>query len=94
MATYFKNRYRNESTRLQNWDYRWEGAYFITFCTKNRKQYFGEVIDGKMNLSSIGVIADIFWHEIKNHSKNIRLGSFVVMPDHIHGVLIIEKDKS
>jgi REP element-mobilizing transposase RayT len=94
MATYFKNRYRNESTRLQNWDYRWEGAYFITFCTKNRKQYFGEVIDGKMNLSSIGVIADIFWHEIKNHSKNVRLGSFVVMPDHIHGILIIEKDES
>lgn len=94
MATYFKNRYRNESTQLQNWDYRWEGAYFITFCTKDRKHYFGEIIDGKMNLSSIGVIADIFWHEIKNHSKNVRLGSFVVMPDHIHGIIIIDKNES
>ncbi len=94
MATYFKNRYRNETIRLQNWDYRWEGAYFITFCTKDRKRYFGEIIDGEMKLSSLGVIADIFWHEIKNHSKNVRLGAFVVMPDHVHGILIIDKNES
>ncbi|MDB0011297.1 transposase [Crocinitomicaceae bacterium] len=89
MATYFKNKYRNESIRLQNWDYRWDGAYFITFCTKNRVDYFGEIQDGKMQLSQIGVIADICWNEIKNHSKNVTLGAFVVMPNHIHGVVIL-----
>ena len=85
----YKNKYRIESTRLQNWDYRWAGAYFITICTQRREHYFGEIIDGKMQLSNIGVIADILWHEIKNHAKNVELGAFVVMPNHIHGILIL-----
>lgn len=89
MATYFKNKFRNETIRLQNWDYRWDGAYFITICTKNREHYFGEITKGKMNLSNIGVLADIFWHEIKNHAKNIKLDAFVVMPNHIHAILIL-----
>ena len=88
----YKNKYRIESTRLQNWDYRWAGAYFITICTQRREHYFGEIIDGKMQLSNIGVIADILWHEIKNHAKNVELGSFVVMPNHIHGILILNND--
>jgi putative transposase len=89
MTTYFQNKFRNETTRLQNWDYRWDGSYFITICTKNREHYFGEISNGKMNLSNIGVLADIFWHEIKNHSKNIKLDAFVVMPNHIHAILIL-----
>ena len=64
MATYFQNKFRNETIRLQNWDYRWDGSYFITICTKNREHFFGEIINGKMNLSNIGVLADIFWYEI------------------------------
>ena len=89
MTTYFQNKFRNETTRLQNWDYRWDGSYFITICTKNREHYFGEISNGKMNLSNIGVLADIFWHEIKNHSKNVKLDAFVVMPNHIHAILIL-----
>lgn len=54
--------------------------------------YFGEVVNNKMNLSNIGVLADVFWYEIKNHSKNITLGEFVVMPNHMHGILIINPD--
>ncbi len=89
MTTYFQNKFRNETIRLQNWDYRWDGSYFITICTKNREHYFGEITNGKMNLSNIGVLADIFFHEIKNHSNNIRLNAFVVMPNHIHAILIL-----
>ena len=89
MATYFQNKFRNETIRLQNWDYRWAGSYFITICTKNREHFFGEIINGKMNLSNIGVLADIFWHEIKNHAKNIKLDAFVVMPNHIHAILTL-----
>ena len=92
MADKFRNKYRIPSARLQTWDYRWEGAYFITICTKSRIHYFGEVVNNKMNLSNVGVLADVFWHEIKNHSKNITLGEFVVMPNHIHGILIINSD--
>lgn len=99
MADKFKNKYRIASARHQNWDYRWAGAYFITICTENRTHFFGEITDGQMNLYSIGVIADILWYEIKNHAKNVDLGEFVVMPNHIHGVLILndvddEKDKN
>lgn len=92
MADKFQNKYRIPSARLQTWDYRWEGAYFITICTKDRIHYFGEVVNNKMSLSNVGILADVFWHEIKNHSKNMTLGEFVVMPNHIHGIIIINPD--
>lgn len=85
----FKNKYRISSARLQNWDYRWEGAYFITICTQNREHYFGEIVDRKMQLSHVGIIADILWYQIPHHNQNVELGAFVVMPNHIHGILII-----
>ena len=86
----FRNKYRIESSRLQKWDYGWDAAYFITICTKNRIHYFGEVEDGKMILSNIGVLADDLWHEIKNHAKNVEFGAFVAMPNHIHGILVLD----
>ena len=90
MAEKFRNKYRIPSTRLQNWDYGWDGAYFITICTKNRVKYFGDIIDRRMHLSPIGVLADVFWYEIKNHTHIVELGAFVVMPNHIHGILILD----
>ena len=91
MTELFKNQYRTPSARLQSWDYGWNGYYFITICTKNRACYFGEILENKMQLSHIGVLAYVFWNEIKNHAENIILGEFVVMPNHIHGILILEK---
>ncbi len=88
----FRNKYRIESARLQNWNYQWAAAYFITICTHNRQHYFGEIKNDKMELSPIGIIADILWYEIKNHAKNVELGSFIVMPNHIHGILIITQN--
>ena len=85
----FQNKYRIASARLPNWDYTSNGAYFITICTKDRIPYFGRIENKKMILSNMGIIADLMWHEIKNHAKNIELGEFVVMPDHIHGILIL-----
>jgi len=94
MAKKYQNKYRIESARLQNWDYRREGAYFITICTKNRKHYFGKIKNGKMEFSNIGIIADILWSEIINHNDNIELGEFVVMPNHIHGILILNNNNT
>ncbi|MBK7231088.1 MAG: transposase [Saprospiraceae bacterium] len=85
----YKNKYRIPSTRLQNWDYRWAGSYFITICTQNRVHYFGEIANGQMQLSHVGIIANILWYQIPYHSNNVELGAFVVMPNHIHGILII-----
>jgi REP element-mobilizing transposase RayT len=87
----FLDRFRIGSARLQKWDYRWKGAYFITILCKNREDYFGEILDGKMNLSGVGIIADILWYEIKNHARNVDLGAFVVMPNHVHGILILNE---
>lgn len=89
MDTY-QNKYRIPSARANWWNYAWEGAYFITICTKDKNHYFGEINDGKMILSPLGILADVFWYEMKNHAKNIVLGAFVVMPNHIHGILILD----
>lgn len=94
MPKKFQNKYRISSTRLQNWDYRWAGAYFITICCKDRRHYFGEIQNGKMNLSNVGVLANVFWYEIKNHAQNVELGEYIIMPNHIHGILILKNDEN
>ncbi len=90
----FQNKYRIPSTRLQYWDYSWDALYFVTICTKNHQNYFGQIENGKMILSHIGVLADVFWYEIKNHSKIVDLDEFVVMPNHIHGILAINNPEN
>jgi REP element-mobilizing transposase RayT len=87
----YKNLYRIPSARLQNWDYTSDGAYFITICTKNKSHFFGECENGKMKLSTIGIIVKGLWYDIPNHHPNVILGDFVVMPNHIHGIIVIDK---
>ncbi|MBU3659553.1 MAG: transposase [Flavobacteriales bacterium] len=87
----FQNKYRNGTFRAQWWNYGWNGAYFVTICTQDRECYFGEIKNGKMILSHVGVIAHLLWHEIPKHHQHIELGDFVVMPNHIHGIIIIDK---
>ena len=88
----FKNKYRIPSARLQNWDYGSNGAYFITICTKNREHYFGKIINDEMQLSEMGKLAEKYWLEIPTHFPFIELENFVVMPNHTHGILIINKN--
>lgn len=94
MEEKFQNKYRIASARHQHWDYASAAAYFITICVKDRECSFGEIKNGVMNLSGIGIIADIMWYEIKNHAKNIELGDFVVMPNHMHGIIILNGNDS
>ena len=86
----FKNKYRIPSTRLQSWDYGANGAYFITICTQNREHFFGEISDEKMQLNDLGQLAENYWMEIPSHFPFIELGNFVVMPNHTHGILMID----
>jgi REP element-mobilizing transposase RayT len=90
----YKNKYRIAPSRAQWWNYGWNAAYFITICTKNRAHYFGEITNQKMHLSNTGVLADVFWHEMKNHAISIELDAFVVMPNHIHGILILNGNEN
>lgn len=89
MQNKFKNKYRIPSTRLQTWDYSKNGAYFITICTQNREHFFGYIQNGMMQLSEIGKLAERYWLEIPGHFPFVELGNFVVMPNHFHGILII-----
>ena len=87
----FQNKYRISSTRLQNWDYGWNAPYFVTICTKKREHYFGNIVDGEMQLSEIGGIAEQFCHEIPDHFPFVILDAFVIMPNHVHGIIVINK---
>jgi putative transposase len=87
----FQNKYRIPSNRLKNWDYGSNAAYFITICTQNREHFFGEITNGVMHLNELGKIATQFWSEIPNHFPFVELGNFVIMPNHTHGILIINK---
>lgn len=91
MQNKFQNKYRIPSARLQSWDYGSNGAYFITICTQNREHYFGEIINHEMHLNEIGKLAEQYWIEIPNHFPFVELGNFVVMPNHVHGIVIINK---
>ncbi len=86
----FNNKYRIPSARLQSWDYGADGAYFITICTQNRRHLFGKVVNGEMQLNELGKLAEKYWLEIPNHFSFIELGNFVIMPNHTHGILIID----
>lgn len=88
----FNNQYRISSARLAGYDYSQNGAYFITICTKNRNHFFGQIIDKKIVLNEIGNLAYQYWVEIPYHFPFIKLGNFVVMPNHIHGILIVNKN--
>lgn len=85
----YKNKYRIPSARAPFWDYSWNAAYFITISTKYRKPWFGEISEGKMHLSPIGHIANSCWHRIPNHFPFVELGAHIIMPDHVHGIVII-----
>jgi len=85
----FQNKYRVESTRLKNWDYSSSGVYFITINTKNSKHYFGKIKNGIMIKNKLGEITEKYWKEIPKHYKNTILDEYIIMPNHIHGIIII-----
>ena len=92
MEKKYQNKYRIPSARLKNWDYGSNGAYFITICTQNREHFFGDFMDSEFITSEIGTLAEKYWMEIPQHFPYIELGNFVVMPNHVHGILIIDKN--
>jgi REP element-mobilizing transposase RayT len=72
-------------------DYSRTGKYFVTICTARKTEWFGNVVNDKMHLSEIGHIASQLWYEIPVHFPFIDLDAFVVMPDHIHGIIVIKR---
>jgi REP element-mobilizing transposase RayT len=79
-------------TRLKGYNYSQSGYYFVTICTKDRGEWLGSIEQESMNLSRYGKIADDFWAGIPAHFENVGIDEFSVMPNHIHGILIIEEN--
>lgn len=80
--------------RLNSFDYSNCGCYFITICTHDRVNHFGEILNGEMNLNDLGIIAKSIWQNIPEHFNDIVLDEFIVMPNHIHGIIGIVDDES
>jgi len=87
----FKNKYRIASARWAAWDYGSNAAYFITICIAHRAHDFGQIQNGEMQLTPLGKSAQECWHEIPTHFPFVELGELVIMPNHVHGVVAINK---
>lgn len=92
----YKNAYRIESARLRTWDYRWNAAYFITICTHDKTHSFGEIIrngipsnEFELAPTETGKLAYQCWAETPQHFPNVLLDVFTIMPNHMHGILIL-----
>ncbi len=84
--------HHRRSIRLKGYDYSRSGAYFITICTHDRQCLFGEVVDGRMRLNALGEMARQCWQDIPRHFPHAALDAFVVMPNHVHGIVWIVND--
>lgn len=82
----FKSRKQN---RLKDYDYSNNGYYYVTICTYNREYIFGDAVNNEMILNRCRAIAKNSWVDLPNHHKNIQLDEFIIMPNHIHGIIII-----
>jgi len=100
MEERYRNKYRTSSARLVGWDYGSHGLYFVTICTKDRIRYFGEIEDhagsetqsiASLRMTEIGKIAYNNWENIPTFHPYVELDDFVIMSDHMHGILFINK---
>ena len=90
----FQDKYRIKSTRLPNWDYSWDGFYYATICTKYWIEWFGKINDENMFLSPFGAIVESCWRMIPEHFPFVTLDEYVIMPNHVHGVIRILKSQN
>lgn len=80
------------SLRLQGFDYRSSGAYFVTICTAEKRPLFGALREGSVRLNELGQIASECWRAIEHIRHGITLDAYIVMPNHIHGILLFHED--
>lgn len=86
---YDPQKHHRRSIRLKGYDYTQQGAYFITLCAHQRECLFGDIANGEMQTNQIGEIVITCWTQLATHFRNIELDAFVIMPNHIHGIVVI-----
>ena len=82
-------KYQRRSIRLHGYNYSQPGSYFVTICTQDKVPLLGEIVEGEMVLNNVGKVVESCWLAIPNHFANIELDKFVVMPNHVHGIIVI-----
>jgi len=92
MYSFYRKRRRHNSLRYPGRDYSLPGKYFVTICTADKKEWFGTIANGGMQLSDTGSIAYRFWCEIPDHFPYITLDEFIIMSNHMHGIIIINRN--
>lgn len=80
-----------KSPRLQGYDYSLTGGYFVTINAKDALRLFGEIAEGVMTLSAIGTVVAQCWRDIPSHHRHVKADEFVVMPNHVHGILWLDE---
>lgn len=91
MCSLFRNKYRIEPSRLKGHDYSKGSSYFITICTQGKTNWFGNILNQQMILSESGQIAKKLWQELPDHFSFVSLDEYVIMPDHVHGIIVINQ---
>ncbi len=86
----FADKFKTKSSRLNNWDYSKPGFYFITIKTLNDNNFFGKIINEKIELSAIGKIANQYLIDISKHFSNVILDEYTIMPNHLHILFLVE----
>lgn len=84
-------RHQRRSIRLQGYDYAQAGAYFVTICTQQKACLFGKIVHGEMQLNEAGKMIHTVWHQLPMRFDTLALDEFVVMPNHIHGILVLQE---
>ena len=87
------NKYQIKSIRADWWDYSSSGLYFITICTQQMHHFFGEIEKEKVILNKTGNIAKKNWELIPKYFPFVSIGPFIIMPNHLHGIIAIEKNQ-
>ena len=90
MPGLFKNKFRIDSTRLKIWDYSTPWWCYVTICTKYMRCWFGDASHGKIVLNDVGKIVNEEWRRSKTVRDNVDLDYYVIMPNHIHGIIILD----
>ncbi|MDN3513283.1 MAG: transposase [Candidatus Brocadia sp.] len=91
---YDPEKHRRRSIRLKGYDYTRPGAYFVTICTENRVRLFGNISGETMQLNAFGRLVQTHWDDLTHHYPQVKLDAFVIMPNHVHGIIILtEIDK-
>ena len=91
---YDPGKHHRHSIRLKDYDYSQPGSYFVTICVHERVETFGKVLDGVMHLNENGNTTEAVWRKLSEWFPHVELDQFVIMPNHMHGIIILTDQSS